>query len=273
MITENLSTLKIHKLTQEQYDRELEAGRIDPSAIYLTPDDNTTTGHATPDWNENDTNSESYIKNRPFYVEYLGDENTLVIEEQTVEIDASSNYAQLSGNMQAPFKLGHTYIVNFNGVEYECVAWGSLGHNCIGNGDIYGGAGMGGDEPFSCDSYSDGSVYLNVATNGGTYTISIFSKGGEYVHKIDEKYLPNTLSAIEDHNNNETAHSDIRELINELNSNVEKQIDEALANFSSGKTLNEHFVEEKMVLTSLQYGNVLPSPDIPGRIFFLMVNE
>lgn len=37
MITENLSTLKIHKLTQEQYERELEAGRIDESAIYLTP--------------------------------------------------------------------------------------------------------------------------------------------------------------------------------------------------------------------------------------------
>lgn len=38
MITENLSTLKIHKLTQAQYDRELEAGNIDESALYLTPD-------------------------------------------------------------------------------------------------------------------------------------------------------------------------------------------------------------------------------------------
>ena len=39
MITENLSTLKIHKLTQAQYDRELAAGRLDPTAIYLTPDE------------------------------------------------------------------------------------------------------------------------------------------------------------------------------------------------------------------------------------------
>ena len=38
MITENLSTLKIHKLTQEQYDREVAAGTIDPTAIYLTPE-------------------------------------------------------------------------------------------------------------------------------------------------------------------------------------------------------------------------------------------
>lgn len=39
MITENLSTLKIHKLTRKQYERELEAGRIDKNAIYLTPDE------------------------------------------------------------------------------------------------------------------------------------------------------------------------------------------------------------------------------------------
>lgn len=39
MITENISTLKINKLTQAQYDRELAAGRIDENALYLTPDD------------------------------------------------------------------------------------------------------------------------------------------------------------------------------------------------------------------------------------------
>ena len=39
MITENLSTLKIHKLTQAQYNRELAAGRIDENALYLTPDE------------------------------------------------------------------------------------------------------------------------------------------------------------------------------------------------------------------------------------------
>lgn len=39
MNTENLSTLKIHKLTQAQYDRELAAGNIDENALYLTPDE------------------------------------------------------------------------------------------------------------------------------------------------------------------------------------------------------------------------------------------
>ena len=39
MITKDLSTLKIHKLTQEQYDREFDAGNLDETAIYLTPDE------------------------------------------------------------------------------------------------------------------------------------------------------------------------------------------------------------------------------------------
>jgi phosphoribosyl 1,2-cyclic phosphodiesterase len=34
----NIPTLKINKLTQEQYDREFLAGRIDETALYLTPD-------------------------------------------------------------------------------------------------------------------------------------------------------------------------------------------------------------------------------------------
>ena len=42
MITENLSTLKMNKLTQAQYDRELDAGNIDENALYLTPDDDYT---------------------------------------------------------------------------------------------------------------------------------------------------------------------------------------------------------------------------------------
>ena len=48
MKTENLSTLKIHKMTQVQYDRELAAGNIDPNALYLTPDEETDlSGYAT----------------------------------------------------------------------------------------------------------------------------------------------------------------------------------------------------------------------------------
>lgn len=38
MKTENISTLKINKLTQTQYDREVENGNIEENALYLVPE-------------------------------------------------------------------------------------------------------------------------------------------------------------------------------------------------------------------------------------------
>jgi hypothetical protein len=59
LITENLSTLKIHKLTQAQYDRELAAGRIDENALYLTPDEEVDMSiYATVDQLDNKADSE-----------------------------------------------------------------------------------------------------------------------------------------------------------------------------------------------------------------------
>ena len=60
MITENLSTLKIHKLTQEQYDRKVENGNIDKSALYLTPDDAVV---SIKNGGTGATNSENAVKN------------------------------------------------------------------------------------------------------------------------------------------------------------------------------------------------------------------
>lgn len=42
MITKDVSTLNVHKLTNEQYERLLRSGDIDEYALYLTPDDNYT---------------------------------------------------------------------------------------------------------------------------------------------------------------------------------------------------------------------------------------
>jgi hypothetical protein len=38
LITENLSTLKLHKLSQKQYNREKDANNLEFDALYLTPD-------------------------------------------------------------------------------------------------------------------------------------------------------------------------------------------------------------------------------------------
>ena len=69
MITENLSTLKINKLTQEQYNRALESGNINSNELYLTPDENyvKTVNGVSPDENGNvivDVIDEEQIDNR-----------------------------------------------------------------------------------------------------------------------------------------------------------------------------------------------------------------
>ena len=42
MVTTNLSTLKIHKLSKSQYERELAKGTLEENALYLTPDESST---------------------------------------------------------------------------------------------------------------------------------------------------------------------------------------------------------------------------------------
>ena len=47
MNTTNLTTLKIHKLSKAQYDRELAAGTLEPNSLYLTPEVPEIPGDAT----------------------------------------------------------------------------------------------------------------------------------------------------------------------------------------------------------------------------------
>lgn len=58
MITENLDTLKINKLTQEQYNNALAAGKINENEIYLTPDEDIIIDQA---YNANSENAQSGI--------------------------------------------------------------------------------------------------------------------------------------------------------------------------------------------------------------------
>ena len=47
MIVKNIPTLKIYKLTKEQYKSRLEAGLIEEDALYLTPDTTPDTDYYT----------------------------------------------------------------------------------------------------------------------------------------------------------------------------------------------------------------------------------
>lgn len=90
-------------------------------------------------------------------------------------------------------KIGEKYIVTLNDVIYECIAreYNYTG-TIIGNGTIYGDGNIGNNEPFSCDSHSDGSIYLNII-EPGEYTISI-AKYNTTIYQLDEKYIPDTIA-------------------------------------------------------------------------------
>ncbi len=137
------------------------------------------------DWNENDPSASGYIRNRPFY---SIEEKTNIVSYTNIAIGIDS-YVELSANF--PLEVGKTYIVTLNGITYECIAryWSDADAVLIGNGTIcgYGDGDSGNGEPFSCDYYTDGELYLNA--NAGDYSISIFHIASD-IHKIDSKYLP-----------------------------------------------------------------------------------
>ena len=50
-LTENLSVLQIHKLTEDQYQQILESGNVDETVLYLTPDEEIDlSGYATEEY-------------------------------------------------------------------------------------------------------------------------------------------------------------------------------------------------------------------------------
>ena len=99
MITENLSTLKIHNLTKEQYERELAAGRIDENALYLTPYE-----EVQPDWLQADPTASDFIKNKP--VEMTNDDAlNLLAELSVVEPITNENGAIYTNENGAIFTI------------------------------------------------------------------------------------------------------------------------------------------------------------------------
>lgn len=150
-------------------------------------------------WNQNDPTADDYIKNRTHWEETIQGKFALV-PEMTVNISDDGGYQDLSNSVK--LTAGEKYTVILNGITYECVARDFNDEDAviIGNGAVYGDGIKGNDEPFSCDNYSDGTIYLNVAA-AGTYTISICSdETRTIVHKLDKKFIdiPDNLVTEED---------------------------------------------------------------------------
>lgn len=202
---------------------------------------------STADWNENDSSKDSYIKNRTHWEEvkqkYLIPETSVFISEDYGNVSLSDSLPLLT--------IGQEYIVVLNGTTYKCIAREYDGSSAIiGNGTIYGDDNEGNGEPFSCDSYDDGSIYLNVAT-AGKYTISISIAQTE-IHKLNPKYLdiPDNLATTDD----------IQEAMDLAQTAADTKMDKSnpvgTGSFSMGRKLNSYIGEKTFVFgTSLNAPN------------------
>ena len=261
MIKNNLETLKIHKLSQKQYDREAAAGRLDENAIYLTPEEK-----VNPDWEQNDSSAEDYIKNRTHWVE--GSEYELLLDTTSyIMIRTGAQIESLRGYSMSKY-LGETFIITVDGVKYECTPqqdekFCTLSRDdmpiSIVNGDRQDGLGI------TWFIYSD-----NLYT---TYEVKIEVGTGIVYHALDENFIPETIARK----------SDISAITNGdvIVKNAERaesaaEADTAIAATKDGKgnesasTYETKADASDKLAEAKQYTNdqiaLIPTPDVSGQI-------
>lgn len=151
----------------------------------------------TPDWSLNDPSADGYIRNRPFYIE---PDVVKVVLNRSLDFTNAGNvdWGQtksgyiLEGFADMSLNVGGTYFVQFNGIEYETVAFKEKGYGnvIIGNGAFVDDSNDDNGLPFVFGNYSVGDDYLYaIVSSNATHVIKI-STFEEKVKKIDAKYLP-----------------------------------------------------------------------------------
>ena len=136
---------------------------------------------STPDWNENDESSSSYIKNRPFYnkTQYT----------KKYEVDITFTDSRTVNDLDLWINEGNFYRIEFNGVAFEAVGV-ELGffHNKVGDVN---------NNPIEIECYEiigEGSgrycwVKLSDNYELGTYSLVVY-EGIPDIVTIPEYFLP-----------------------------------------------------------------------------------
>ena len=214
--TEDITTLKIHKLSQEKYDEIVANGNIDETALYLTPDEEIDlTSYATIEQLSDKADAEHIHDNR-YYTEAEVDE---IIATHTHSYDDLRNKPFYEGTDYSSVFVNGTSAVNFfewgdgvygaaitdvpkqltqdvsckviwDGVEYTTTCTYG-GDNDSGNPITSIGAPYGdySTYPFGIDSYK---------TASGTYEFSIHTNSTASIHIIDILELGSSFVTLDD---------------------------------------------------------------------------
>ena len=190
MNTENLSTLKIHKLTQAQYDRELAAGRIDPNALYLTPDEEI---DLAPYATVEQLNGKADAVHTHAISDVANLQSTI---DSTLASAKSYTDSAVSGKADASHNHDDRYYTESE-VDTKLSAKADTSHN---HDSAYDAKGAAADALASAKSYTDTKV-------SGLASTTV----------VDNK--------ISSHNTSAEVHSDIRDLISALSTKVSNFLD------------------------------------------------
>jgi hypothetical protein len=126
-------------------------------------------------WEQNDPTADDYIKNRPFYSD---DQEKPIFENLTSEDYDNGNYPPCN------FILGNVYTVIWNNQRYEnitCIE--ESGYNTIKFDDV-----------FCIDDDGGDGLYISSYTDE-SYVVSLCS-AEEIIHKLDEKFIPDTIARV-----------------------------------------------------------------------------
>ena len=168
-----------------------------------------------PDWNQNDETAADFVKNRPFYSE-------------TGNVTIENAIGAILLERFPVFAVGDTVTVNVDGVEHSLVAYDDEG--CTTIGDTYS----------SIDS-GEGQLGWQIVVAGDEvlfgspepHTVSYL--GIDYHHKIDEKYLPDTLLPFKPAGKSYLTFSSLSSFTLKVN-DATKHWDGTLEYFASDKT-------------------------------------
>lgn len=135
------------------------------------------------------------------YVEGMGYSKpagkVILVYNQSIEFSTlpDASYALANIACSEPIVTDNQYEIIIDGEAYVCKSGVIFGDAIIGNGGLdpnYGQKNTG--EPFCCITNSEGAWTMAVET-AGNHTISI-SRITETVHKIDQKFLPETSGVM-----------------------------------------------------------------------------
>lgn len=160
-----------------------------------------------PDWNQNDPDALDYVKNRTHWEERSFAE---ILPECQPRYASGDNVFWVDQTIEG-VEVGNTYVVSWNGTEYECVAQEirDMDVSAVILGDIYtlsdGSVGIAPTgEPFaigifSADTAASLGAGAQVKPFDGTteLTLSIYSKTN-FVHKLSGKFLPDGVPYVEE---------------------------------------------------------------------------